>query len=42
MIHTAVLCAITAGIDDFEYYVIRKFNDTSDAVGIPVFVERED
>lgn len=28
VVHTAILCAITAGID-LEPYVVNKFNDTS-------------
>jgi NTP pyrophosphatase (non-canonical NTP hydrolase) len=33
VVHTAILCAITAGID-LEPYVISKFNDTSDKNGL--------
>lgn len=33
VVHTAILCAITAGID-LEPYVVSKFNATSDKVGL--------
>lgn len=33
VVHTALLCAITAGID-IEPYVISKFNATSEANGL--------
>lgn len=33
VVHTAVLCAITAGID-LEPYVVSKFNETSDKNGL--------
>jgi NTP pyrophosphatase (non-canonical NTP hydrolase) len=33
VIHTAILCAITAGID-LSPYVVKKFNDTSEKNGM--------
>lgn len=33
VVHTALLCAITAGID-LEPYVVSKFNATSEKVGL--------
>lgn len=33
VVHTAILCAITAGID-LEPYVVSKFNATSEKVGL--------
>lgn len=33
VVHTAVLCAITAGIE-LEPYVVAKFNATSEKVGL--------
>lgn len=38
VVHTAVLCAITAGID-LAPYVIRKFNDVSAKNGLSVFIK---
>lgn len=37
VVHTAVLCAITAGID-LAPYVVKKFNDTSAKNGLTVFI----
>ena len=38
VIHTAVLCAITAGVD-LGPYVVQKFNDTSRKNGLGVVLE---
>lgn len=38
VIHTAILCAITAGID-LSPYVVAKFNDTSRKNGLSVMLE---
>lgn len=37
VIHTAVLCAITAGID-LAPYVVSKFNETSEKNGLSTFI----
>lgn len=37
VVHTAILCAITAGID-LSPYVVKKFNDTSEKNGLSTFI----
>lgn len=37
VIHCAILCAITAGID-LEQYTVDKFNDTSQKNGLNTFI----
>lgn len=37
VVHTAILCAITAGID-LDQYVVKKFNDTSVKNGLKTLV----
>jgi len=41
VVHTAVLCAITAGID-LGPFVVSKFNDTSQDYGLSTFIGLQD